>query len=93
MMYAEGVNDSGQHNIAVMKSTDQGRTWRICNDGKPVLRGIDAGSVGTACIVRPNGADSDDWWVYFVAAKSGAFSIALAMSSTGPEGPFKWYEG
>lgn len=91
-MYVEGVSDTGQHNIAVARSQDQGQSWTLCNNGKPVIFGCGAGSVGTACVVRPNGPDSDDWWVYCVTAKSGAFSISLAMSSTGPEGPFKWYE-
>ena len=94
VMYVEGVNDSGQHNIAVMRSTDQGQTWRVCNDGKPVIQGQGTGSTGTACVVRPTGPDSEDWWVYCVtASKAGGFSIGLAMSSTGPEGPFEWYEG
>jgi hypothetical protein len=89
-MYAEGVDDTGKHSIAVMRSRDQGRTWNICNGGKPVIVG--PGSVGTACVVRPEGSDGDVWWVYCVSAVAGSFDIALAMSSTGPEGPFKWYE-
>lgn len=92
-MFVEGVNDAMQHNIAVMKSTDKGQTWSVGNEGKPVICGQGTGSTGTACVVRPHGAGSDDWWVYCVTAtKAGGFSIGLAMSSTGPEGPFKWFE-
>jgi hypothetical protein len=91
-MYAEGVDEAGAHQIAAMRSQDQGQTWTMCNGGKPLISSPVGGSVGTACVVRPRGTESDDWWVYCVTAAEGQFSIALAMSSTGPEGPFKWYE-
>jgi hypothetical protein len=90
LMYAEGVDESGKHSIAVMRSQDQGQTWNICNGGKPVIVG--PGSVGTACVVRPESGGADDWWVYCVTSVDGPFSIALARSSTGPEGPFEWFE-
>lgn len=102
LMFAEGIGDKYEHQLAVLKSTDRGRTWRVSQE-RVVDSSLDVG-MGSPCIVPPApDAGSNEWRVYCTKFKpredgddpaSGhgkkQVGISMAVSESGALGPYTW---
>jgi hypothetical protein len=102
LMFAEGIGNKYEHQLAALKSSDRGRTWRVCQE-RLLDSSLDVG-MGSPCIVPPAPeAGSNEWRVYCMKNKprrdgdypvsghgKNQVGISMAVSKSGALGPYTW---
>lgn len=100
VMAYEEIGGDGTSSIGLAFSADGLTNWLRFGDGRPVLkqsseaRGWDCEGVGSPCLVQMDGAEEDEWRLYYRGiGKEGKTGIGMAVSKGSEISDFQRWTG